>query len=132
LFGCGSAVLVLECLQKFFAVFTILVEMDTQLSTDESDVNVSLSLPLRESTNISSSERDYSNKLSYQVLRNAMPSNAGDALRDKSTFYPLQTKAQYMPPTCTLSTESKQIIRRAQDPILQASPRVVHFLYEVF
>jgi hypothetical protein len=104
--------------------------MDTSdLTTDDNGVKVSLSLPLRESTNVTTS--DYSNQLSYQLLRNAMPSSAGDALQDKSTFYPLQQKAQYMPPTCTLSTDSKRIIRRAQDPILQASPRVVHFLYEV-
>ena len=68
----------------------------------------------------------------YQVLQYAVGSSAGDALEDRSTFYPLQTKARYMPPTCTLSTESKRIVRRAQDPILQNSPRVVHFLYEVF
>ncbi|XP_017492702.1 PREDICTED: myosin heavy chain, muscle-like [Rhagoletis zephyria] len=35
-----------------------------------------------------------------------------------------------MSPVCTLSSESKRIIRQAQVPILQASPRVVHFLYE--
>jgi hypothetical protein len=104
--------------------------MDTSdLTTDDNGVQVSLSLPLRESTNLTTRDSDYS---SYQLLRNEVSSSAGDALRDKSTFYPLQQKAQYMPPTCTLSTDSKRIIRRAQDPILQASPRVVHFLYEVF
>lgn len=53
------------------------------------------------------------------------------SLEDKSSFYPLQQKAQYMSPTVTLSAESKRIVRQAQAPILQASSRVVHFLYEV-
>jgi hypothetical protein len=98
--------------------------MDRYDSLDESDVNVSYSLPLRDTT---------SDTHDYQYVRSAMQSStgAGDALADKSTFYPLQTKARYMPPTCNLSTESKRIVRRAQDPILQNSPRVVHFLYEV-
>ncbi|OTF72561.1 hypothetical protein BLA29_011224, partial [Euroglyphus maynei] len=52
------------------------------------------------------------------------------SLQDKSTFYPLQQKAKYMSPTVTLSAESKRIVRQAQAPILQASSRVVHFLYE--
>jgi hypothetical protein len=105
--------------------------MDTSdLTTDDNGVHVSLSLPMK-SSNITSDSESVQ-QLSYQLLRNVMPSSAGDALQDKSTFYPLQQKAQYMPPTCTLSTDSKRIIRRAQDPILQASPRVVHFLYEVF
>ena len=96
--------------------------MDRFDSIDESDVRVSYSQSLRDMT----SDSD------YQSLERAMQSSAGDALEDRSTFYPLQAKARYMPPTCTLSTESKRIVRRAQDPILQNSPRVVHFLYEVF
>lgn len=87
---------------------------------DESDVRFS-----------SYSVRDMSSDSDFPLGR-APQSSAGDALHDRSTFYPLQNKARYMPPTTTLSTESKRIVRRAQDPILQNSPRVVHFLYEVF
>jgi len=54
-----------------------------------------------------------------------------DPLEDKEQFYPLQQKTAYMPPVTTLTSDSKRIIRQAQAPILQASPRVVHFLYEV-
>ena len=94
--------------------------MDRFDSFDESDVQLSYSL------------RNMNSDTDFQSLERAMQSSAGDALQDRSTFYPLQAKARYMPPTCTLSTESKRIVRRAQDPILQSSPRVVHFLYEVF
>lgn len=66
-----------------------------------------------------------------QVAEILKASRDQDPLVDKSSFYPLQQKTQYKSPVCTLSSESKRIIRQAQAPILQASPRVVHFLYEV-
>lgn len=64
-----------------------------------------------------------------KILKNSFKTDP--TLEDKSSFYPLQPKAQYMSPNVTLSAESKRIVRQAQAPILQASSRVVHFLYEV-
>lgn len=81
--------------------------------------------PASESTEITA------NSDLQQVKEILRASRDEDPLEDKSSFYPLQQKTQYMSPMCTLSSESKRIIRQAQAPILQSSPRVVHFLYEV-
>ena len=103
--------------------------------TESNDVNVSVSLPLQPAEAVSASEPvDQSitaNTELEQVKEILRASRDEDPLEDKSSFYPLQQKTQYMSPVCTLSSESKRIIRQAQAPILQASPRVVHFLYEV-
>lgn len=105
---------------------------------ESSDVNVSVSLPpppkVTSSTSVDESmprsEVSASSDLE-QVKEILKATRDADPLEDKESFYPLQQKTSYMSPVCTLSSESKRIIRQAQVPILQASPRVVHFLYEV-
>jgi len=112
--------------------------------TEATDVNVSVSLP-QPPAQTEAKPRDVYDRVEEmarsegitastdlekvkQILKSARD---GDPLEDKESFYPLQQKTSYMSPVCTLSSESKKIIRQAQAPILQASPRVVHFLYEV-
>lgn len=105
---------------------------------ESSDVNVSVSLPpppkATSTTSVDEtvprSEVSASSDLE-QVKEILKATRDADPLEDKESFYPLQQKTSYMSPVCTLSSESKRIIRQAQVPILQASPRVVHFLYEV-
>lgn len=113
------------------------------MSDNEGDVNVSVSLP--KPTSSSNEEPVTNGNSSYPLSRSPINANSeldevkeilkssqdADPLEDKSSFYPLQQKTAYMSPVCTLSSDSKKIIRQAQAPILQASPRVVHFLYEV-
>lgn len=53
----------------------------------------------------------------------------GDFLR-KDVFYPYQ-KAHYISPSYTLSSDSKRMVRRLQDPMFSASPSTVHLVYEV-
>jgi hypothetical protein len=109
---------------------------------ENTDVNVSVSLPqppaqaekprdLYDRVEEKARSEITSNTELEKVKEILKSSRDVDALEDKSSFYPLQQKTTYMSPVCTLSSESKRIIRQAQAPILQASPRVVHFLYEV-
>ena len=105
----------------------------TMSDTESSDVNVSVSLPPPErevSSDVPRSEVTANTDLE-QVKEILKATRDADPLEDKDSFYPLQQKTAYMSPVTTLSSESKRIIRQAQVPILQASPRVVHFLYEV-
>lgn len=53
----------------------------------------------------------------------------GSMLR-KDVFYPYQ-KSMYMSPSYNLSSDSKRMIRRLQEPIFAASPGTVHLVYEV-
>lgn len=53
----------------------------------------------------------------------------GGMLR-KDVFYPYQ-KATYMSPNYNLSSDSKRLVRRLQEPIFAASPGTVHLVYEV-
>lgn len=53
----------------------------------------------------------------------------GSMLR-KDIFYPYQ-KSMYMSPSYNLSSDSKRMIRRLQEPIFAASPGTVHLVYEV-
>lgn len=53
----------------------------------------------------------------------------GNMLR-KDVFYPYQ-KSVYMSPSYNLSSDSKRMIRRLQEPIFAASPGTVHLVYEV-
>ena len=113
------------------------------MSDNESSgsVNVSVSLPtpskpesndaVEQSSDRLRSETVNANTELDQVKEILKSTRDGDPLEDKDTFYPLSQKTAYMSPVTTLSSESKRIIRQAQVPILQASPRVVHFLYEV-
>lgn len=117
--------------------------------TEIADTNADFNLPISSATNrtmdsdtstgpapISSNlerEQQITAQSDLESVKNILKTNAkfDPNLEDKSSFYPLQQKAQYMSPTVTLSAESKRIVRQAQAPILQASSRVVHFLYEV-
>lgn len=112
------------------------------MSENEStgSVNVSISLPppsaSSETNNLDHSDNMARSAVSAnsdleQVKEILKATRDGDPLEDKDSFYPLQQKTNYMSPAVALSSESKRIIRQAQTPILQASPRVVHFLYEV-
>lgn len=112
------------------------------MSDNESnDVNVSVSLPPPPKASTTTTENSDApapvrSEVSAtsdleQVKEILKATRDADPLEDKESFYPLQQKTSYMSPVCTLSSESKRIIRQAQVPILQASPRVVHFLYEV-
>lgn len=113
------------------------------MSDNESnDVNVSVSLPpppkVTSTTSVeddalaASARSEVSATSDLEQVKEILKSTRdADPLEDKESFYPLQQKTSYMSPVCTLSSESKRIIRQAQVPILQASPRVVHFLYEV-
>ncbi|UXI16071.1 very-long-chain 3R-3-hydroxyacyl-CoA dehydratase [Sarcoptes scabiei] len=116
--------------------------------TEIADTNADFNLPISSATNrtmdsdtstgpapISSNlerEQQITAQSDLESVKNILKTNAkfDPNLEDKSSFYPLQQKAQYMSPTVTLSAESKRIVRQAQAPILQASSRVVHFLYE--
>ena len=49
---------------------------------------------------------------------------------DKDIYYPYQ-KNLYISPSPGLSFDSKRIMRQAQNPVYNATPRVAHFLYEV-
>ncbi|KAI2807740.1 hypothetical protein BLOT_005679 [Blomia tropicalis] len=111
------------------------------MSENEStgSVNVSISLPppsaSSETNNLDHSDNMARSAVSAnsdleQVKEILKATRDGDPLEDKDSFYPLQQKTNYMSPAVALSSESKRIIRQAQTPILQASPRVVHFLYE--
>lgn len=53
----------------------------------------------------------------------------GSMLR-KDVFYPYQ-KSMYVSPSYNLSSDSKRMIRRLQEPIFAASPGTVHLVYEV-
>lgn len=53
----------------------------------------------------------------------------GNMLR-KDIFYPYQ-KSTYVSPSYNLSSDSKRMIRRLQEPIFAASPGTVHLVYEV-
>lgn len=53
----------------------------------------------------------------------------GSMLR-KDIFYPYQ-KSMYVSPSYNLSSDSKRMIRRLQEPIFAASPGTVHLVYEV-
>lgn len=53
----------------------------------------------------------------------------GSMLR-KDVFYPYQ-KSTYVSPSFNLSSDSKRMIRRLQEPIYAASPGTVHLVYEV-
>lgn len=53
----------------------------------------------------------------------------GNMLR-KDIFYPYQ-KSPYVSPSYNLSSDSKRMIRRLQEPIFAASPGTVHLVYEV-
>lgn len=53
----------------------------------------------------------------------------GSMLR-KDIFYPYQ-KSMYMSPGYNLSSDSKRMMRRLQEPIFAASPGTVHLVYEV-
>lgn len=53
----------------------------------------------------------------------------GSMLR-KDIFYPYQ-KSMYMSPSYNLSSDSKRMVRRLQEPIFAASPGTVHLVYEV-
>lgn len=53
----------------------------------------------------------------------------GSMLR-KDVFYPYQ-KSMYMSPSYNLSSDSKRMIRRLQEPIFAASPGTIHLVYEV-
>lgn len=103
--------------------------------TEASDVNVSVTLPPPSQAEATENqvERSQVNASSdLESVKDIMKATRdGDPLEDKDSFYPLQQKTTYMSPGTTLSSESKRIVRQAQVPILQASPRVVHFLYEV-
>lgn len=48
----------------------------------------------------------------------------------KDVFYPYQ-KSTYLSPSYNLSSDSKRMIRRLQEPIFAASPGTVHLVYEV-
>lgn len=48
----------------------------------------------------------------------------------KDVFYPYQ-KSMYLSPSYNLSSDSKRMIRRLQEPIFAASPGTVHLVYEV-
>lgn len=104
------------------------------------NVNVSVSLPPPSKPETSDVLEQTSDRLRSEINANTdldqvkeilKATRDGDPLEDKDSFYPLSQKTAYMSPVTTLSSESKRIIRQAQVPILQASPRVVHFLYEV-
>lgn len=53
----------------------------------------------------------------------------GSMLR-KDIFYPYQ-KSMYMSPSYNLSSDSKRMVRRLQEPVFAASPGTVHLVYEV-
>lgn len=53
----------------------------------------------------------------------------GSMLR-KDVYYPYQ-KSMYVSPSYNLSSDSKRMIRRLQEPIFAASPGTVHLIYEV-
>lgn len=57
------------------------------------------------------------------------PMMQGSMLR-KDIFYPYQ-KSMYVSPSFNLSSDSKRMIRRLQEPIFAASPGTVHLVYEV-
>lgn len=68
-----------------------------------------------------------------QPIENGLPNGgipASNLKPPEDTFYPFQ-KSTYYPPNYRLSSESKRIIRKTQEPVLATCNSTVRFLYEV-
>lgn len=75
------------------------------------------------------SKSDSESKSSVVTSISKISAAQGSMLR-KDIFYPYQ-KAIYMSPSYNLSSDSKRMVRRLQEPIFAASPGTVHLVYEV-
>ena len=101
---------------------------------DSSDVQISADIVLpKSSVNVRppASPLESASATIATGLPSKFSASSSDVFLDKNTHYPLQKNPPYLPPTCTLSTESKRVIRQAQDPLWTNNPRAAHFLYEV-
>lgn len=64
------------------------------------------------------------------VLKPSVDTMVQGSMLRKDVFYPYQ-KSMYVSPSYNLSSDSKRMIRRLQEPIFAASPGTVHLVYEV-
>lgn len=64
------------------------------------------------------------------VLKPSVDTVVQGSMLRKDVFYPYQ-KSMYVSPSYNLSSDSKRMIRRLQEPIFAASPGTVHLVYEV-
>ena len=124
-------------MEEIETITTLPLPQDDQLSPTVPDSSLKLTeIPSNKSPSKSPDLED-SKDISFPKPSNGLdlsdhpsdPFGRSDFL-DKEIYYPYQ-KNLYISPSPGLSFDSKRIMRQAQSPVYNATPRVAHFLYEV-
>lgn len=79
---------------------------------------------------VSEIKSESKSSVATSVLKPSVDAIVQGSMLRKDVFYPYQ-KSMYVSPSYNLSSDSKRMIRRLQEPIFAASPGTVHLVYEV-
>lgn len=85
---------------------------------------------IHEQKTVSEIKSESKSSVVTSVLKPSLDTMTQGSMLRKDVFYPYQ-KSMYVSPSYNLSSDSKRMIRRLQEPIFAASPGTVHLVYEV-
>lgn len=83
-----------------------------------------------EQKTVSEIKNELKSSVVTSVLKPSVDTMTQGSMLRKDVFYPYQ-KSMYVSPSFNLSSDSKRMMRRLQEPIFAASPGTVHLVYEV-